>query len=136
MTASQIMVAGFAILIFAGGFLLSMPLCNADGKWLNFMDALFTACSAVCVTGLVTIIPASQFTLIGKLILLLLIQLGGLGIIACTMGAFLILKKQITRIANRTTSAIHAQSTEAIPEALYGVYSPNSFSVRDSPEPP
>ena len=96
MTASQIMVTGFALAIFAGGILLSMPFCNADGHWLRFIDALFTACSAVCVTGLVTIVPATQFTLTGKVILLILIQLGGLGIIACTMGAFLILRKQIT----------------------------------------
>lgn len=96
MTASQIMVSGFALAIVAGGVLLSMPFCNADGHWLRFIDALFTACSAVCVTGLVTIVPAAQFTLTGKLILLFLIQLGGLGIIACTMGTFLILKKQIT----------------------------------------
>ena len=96
MTASQIMVTGFALAILAGGILLSMPFCNADGHWLRFIDALFTACSAVCVTGLVTIVPATQFTLLGKVILLILIQLGGLGIIACTMGAFLILKKQIT----------------------------------------
>ena len=113
MTASQIMVAGFAILIFAGGLLLSMPFCNADGKWLNFLDALFTACSAVCVTGLVTITPAMQFTLAGKLILLLLIQLGGLGIIACTMGAFLILKKQITirsRVMIQDSYDLHTMS--------------------------
>ena len=113
MTASQIMVAGFAILIFAGGLLLSMPFCNADGKWLNFLDALFTACSAVCVTGLVTITPAVQFTLAGKLILLLLIQLGGLGIIACTMGAFLILKKQITirsRVMIQDSYDLHTMS--------------------------
>ena len=96
MTASQIMVTGFALAIFAGGILLSMPFCNTDGHWLRFIDALFTACSAVCVTGLVTIVPATQFTLTGKVILLILIQLGGLGIIACTMGAFLILRKQIT----------------------------------------
>lgn len=96
MTASQIMVTGFALAIFAGGILLSMPFCNADGHWLRFIDALFTACSAVCVTGLVTIVPATQFTLTGKVILLILIQLGGLGIIACTMGTFLILRKQIT----------------------------------------
>ena len=96
MTASQIMVTGFALAIFTGGILLSMPFCNADGHWLRFIDALFTACSAVCVTGLVTIVPATQFTLTGKVILLILIQLGGLGIIACTMGTFLILRKQIT----------------------------------------
>lgn len=96
MSASQIMMAGFAAAIFFGGFLLSLPFCNADGKWLNYLDALFTSCSAVCVTGLVTIVPATQFSLLGKVILLLLIQLGGLGIIVCTMGAFLILRKQIT----------------------------------------
>lgn len=96
MTASQIMVAGFALVIFLGGVLLCLPVCNADGKWLNFIDALFTSCSAVCVTGLVTIVPATQFTMLGKIILLLLIQLGGLGIIACTMGVFLILRRQIT----------------------------------------
>ena len=59
MTASQIMVTGFALAIFAGGILLSMPFCNTDGHWLRFIDALFTACSAVCVTGLVTIVPAT-----------------------------------------------------------------------------
>ncbi len=96
MTASLIMVLGFALAILLGGVLLAMPFSNAGGRWLRFDDALFTSCSAVCVTGLVTIVPASQFSAVGKLILLFLIQLGGLGIIACTMGAFLILKKQIT----------------------------------------
>lgn len=96
MSASQIMVVGFAAAILLGGILLSLPVCNADGEWLTFIDALFTSCTAVCVTGLVTIVPATQFSLIGKVVLLILIQLGGLGIIACTMGAFLILHKQIT----------------------------------------
>jgi trk system potassium uptake protein TrkH len=96
MTASQIMVVGFALLILVGGILLALPVCNADGQWLNFIDALFTSCTAVCVTGLVTIVPATQFTMLGKVILLVLIQIGGLGIIVCTMSAFLILHRQIT----------------------------------------
>lgn len=96
MAASHVMVTGFAAAILLGGILLSLPVCNADGRWLNFLDALFTSCSAVCVTGLVTIVPASQFSLPGKLILLVLIQFGGFGIIACTMGIFVILRKQIT----------------------------------------
>ncbi len=90
------MAVGFAAAILAGGLVLCLPVCNAGGQWLNFLDALFTACSAVCVTGLMTVVPAAQFSLFGKLVLLLLIQLGGLGIIACTMGAFLILRRQIT----------------------------------------
>jgi trk system potassium uptake protein TrkH len=96
MTAGHMMAVGFAAAILAGGVLLSLPVCNADGHFLAFEDALFTACSAVCVTGLVTIVPATQFSLFGKMILLLLIQFGGLGIIACTMGAFLILRRKIT----------------------------------------
>lgn len=94
--ASEIMIVGFAAAILLGGFLLSLPICNAKGSWLNFMDALFTSCTCVCVTGLITIVPATQFTLLGKVIMLLLIQFGGLGIIACTMGTFLLLRKQIT----------------------------------------
>lgn len=94
------MASGFAIVILLGGILLALPVCNAGGRWLNFIDALFTSCSAVCVTGLVTIVPATQFTMMGKIVLLILIQFGGLGIIACTMGAFLILRRQIT-IRNR-----------------------------------
>jgi trk system potassium uptake protein TrkH len=90
------MVVGFALLILCGALLLSLPVCNADGQWLNFVDALFTACTCVCVTGLVTIVPATQFNLLGKSILLVLIQIGGLGIIVCTMAVFLILRKQIT----------------------------------------
>ncbi len=96
LSASQIMMVGFAAAILAGSFLLALPICNTDGQWLNYLDALFTSCTAVCVTGLVTIVPATQFTLLGKIILLILIQLGGLGIIVCTMWIFLIFKKQIT----------------------------------------
>lgn len=96
MTASQIMIVGFAAAILLGGILLSFPVSNADGRWLDFVDALFTSCTCVCVTGLVTVVPAEQFSFLGKLIMLLLIQFGGLGIIACAMGAFLILRRQIT----------------------------------------
>ena len=48
--------------------LLSLPVCNADGHFLAFEDALFTSCSAVCVTGLVTVVPAAQFNMLGKLL--------------------------------------------------------------------
>ena len=96
MTSGQIMAAGFAAAILVGGVLLSLPVCNADGHFLAFEDALFTSCSAVCVTGLMTVVPAAQFNMLGKLLILFLIQMGGFGIIAFTMGAFLVLKKQIT----------------------------------------
>lgn len=90
----QIVALGFLGVILLGAVLLWMPFSNQTP--IAFMDALFTSVTAVCVTGLVTIVPAAQFTAAGKIILLLLIQIGGLGVIACTMAFFLILRRKIT----------------------------------------
>lgn len=90
----QLLVIGFLGVILLGAVLLWLPICNE--KPIAFKDALFTSTTAVCVTGLATITPATQFTLIGKVILLLLIQIGGLGVIACATAFFLILKRKIT----------------------------------------
>ena len=67
---TQVMVFGFLALILVGACILMLPICNANGKWLNFPDALFTSCTCVCVTGLVTVVPAFQFTFLGKLVML------------------------------------------------------------------
>lgn len=90
----RILTVGFFGVILAGAFLLWLPICNQEP--IAFMDALFTSTSAVCVTGLVTIVPAAQFTVVGKVVLLILIQIGGLGIIGCATAFFLLLKKRIT----------------------------------------
>lgn len=90
----KILVAGFLLVILTGAVLLWLPVSNQQP--IAFLDALFTSTSAVCVTGLVTIVPQTQFTLFGKVILLALIQVGGLGIIACVAAFFLILRRQIT----------------------------------------
>ena len=71
---------GFAILILIGGFLLSLPISNRDGQWLSAVDSIFTSTSAVCVTGLIVVDTAVQFTVFGQIVLLCLIQIGGLGI--------------------------------------------------------
>ena len=84
----KILVVGFLGVIFLGGFLLWLPICNQQP--IAFLDALFTSVTAVCVTGLITITPATQFTLLGKIILLLLIQIGGLGVIGCATAFFLL----------------------------------------------
>ena len=90
----QITALGFLSVIFLGGVLLYLPVSNTQP--ITFLDALFTSVTSVCVTGLVTVTPASQFTLFGKIILLLLIQIGGLGVIACTTVFFFLLRKKIT----------------------------------------
>ena len=94
LSTMQILALGFLGTILLGGVLLYLPICNEQP--ITFLDALFTSVTAVCVTGLVTIVPATQFTLLGKVILLILIQIGGLGIIACVTGFFVILKRRIT----------------------------------------
>ena len=89
-----IVALGFMGIILAGGLLLWLPFSNRQP--ISFLDALFTAVTCVCVTGLVTVVPATQFTLIGKGIMLVLIQIGGLGVIACTSAFFLLLRKKIS----------------------------------------
>jgi len=90
----QIIAFGFLGVIFLGSILLYLPISNQEP--IAYLDALFVSVSAVCVTGLVTVFPAAQFTLFGKVVLLGLIQIGGLGVIACTMAVFLAIRKKIT----------------------------------------
>ncbi|MEZ3470666.1 MAG: potassium transporter KtrB, partial [Schaedlerella sp.] len=90
----RVTAAGFLGVILLGAALLSLPVSNTQP--ITFTDALFTSATSVCVTGLVTVVPASQFTLFGKVILLLLIQIGGLGVIACGTLFLFLLNKKIT----------------------------------------
>ena len=87
----QVLVIGFALVIVIGGALLSMPFANRDGQGLPFIDGLFTATSATCVTGLVVYDTYTQFSLPGQAIILVLIQIGGLGFmfVAITFSLFL-----------------------------------------------
>lgn len=94
LSTMQIIALGFFGVIFLGGLILWIPVCNQ--KPIAFIDALFTSVTSVCVTGLVTVVPAEQFTLLGKVVVLVLIQIGGLGVIACTAAFFLLLRKRIT----------------------------------------
>ena len=95
LSPSMQILLGFIGIILIGTFLLSMPISNNDGKWLNFVDSLFTSTSAVCVTGLIVVDTAVQFSLFGQFVIMFLIQIGGLGIVALTSFIFLILRKKI-----------------------------------------
>ena len=70
---------GFALIILVGGLLLTLPVANRNGVGIPFLSALFTSASATCVTGLVLYDTWTQFSALGQLIILLLIQIGGLG---------------------------------------------------------
>jgi len=77
----KILAGSFTVLIFVGSVLLMLPEATVDGKGLSLIDALFTSTSAVCVTGLIVVDTATHFTLMGQMVILILIQLGGIGII-------------------------------------------------------
>lgn len=93
---AQILALGFAGLILIGTILLMMPMASKSGRGLDFVNALFTATSAVCITGLVVVDTANNFTLFGQLVILILVQIGGLGIMTTATLVFLILGKKIT----------------------------------------
>lgn len=76
---AQLFISSFLLIIFFGTFLLMLPKATYSG--ISFLDSLFTATSAVCVTGLIVVDTGSYFTLFGQTIILLLIQIGGLGIL-------------------------------------------------------
>ncbi|MFC1795036.1 TrkH family potassium uptake protein [Planctomycetota bacterium] len=79
---TRTLIASFLVLIFSGAGLLMLPAASADGKEsLSFVDALFTATSGTCVTGLIVKDTGQDFSMMGQMVILALIQLGGLGIV-------------------------------------------------------
>lgn len=95
LTATRTIAVGFLGMILIGTLLLMLPISSADGKAAGFLTALFTATSATCVTGLVVVDTYSGWSVFGKVILLALIQTGGLGFM--TIGVFVaaLMKKNI-----------------------------------------
>ena len=95
LTTSQFILIGFLAVIFVGSLLLSLPVSSADGKGIPYIDALFTATTSTCVTGLVTMPTFSTFSTVGHVVILLLIQIGGLGIVAVLSGFMLMLNRRL-----------------------------------------
>ena len=80
-TSFRIIILGFLSVILIGSLMLMLPIAARSGKGASFSDALFTATSAVCVTGLVIHDTATYWSMFGQGIILLLIQIGGMGIV-------------------------------------------------------
>lgn len=92
---AHILLLGFMGLILLGTCLLMIPFATSDRHHLSFIDALFEATSAVCVTGLVVVDTGTTFTFFGEMVLLVLIQLGGWGFMTSGILMFIILGKKI-----------------------------------------
>lgn len=95
LSTTQLIMISFLAVILVGSLLLVLPISSADGKSVSYVDALFTATTATCVTGLVTLPTVSTWSVFGQVVILCLIQLGGLGIITVMSGFMIALHKKI-----------------------------------------
>lgn len=98
----QIIILGFAFVIFAGCFLLMLPWATAEPGGAPFLDALFTSTSAVCVTGLVIYDTATYWSFWGQAVILILIQIGGMGVVTVAVATFMFSGRKIG-LAQRST---------------------------------
>jgi trk system potassium uptake protein len=94
MTVSRTICLGFIAVILAGTALLMMPFATSSGQWNNPIVALFTATSAVCVTGHVVVDTATYFSGVGQFVIMLLVQIGGLGYMTVTTFLLLLLGRR------------------------------------------
>lgn len=95
LSTTQTILLSFLITVLLGSLLLSLPISTADGERIPYVDALFTATTSVCVTGLVTVPTFSTWSIFGQVVILLLIQIGGLGVITIMSGFMLMLHKKM-----------------------------------------
>lgn len=94
-THARKIAIGFFIIIIAGTFLLTLPISGRSGEWTNPVDALFTATSATCVTGLAVFDTYQYWSVFGQIVIITLIQIGGLGFITFGVGFSIFFKQRI-----------------------------------------
>ncbi len=102
LSSFQLILLGFIFVIFIGGLLLTLPISNNERVWTKFSDALFTSTSATCVTGLVVFDTATYWSIFGKIIILILIQIGGMGVVTVAV-SFAILSGRKIGLFSRGT---------------------------------
>lgn len=120
-TPERILPATFFLLCLTGGIILYLPFCSPHG--VSFLDAMFTAVSAVCVTGLSVVSVSDKFTGVGQLVLLLLIQAGGLGIMSISSIIFILLGKRMSLTHEKNARNIfEAESKEEIKKSLIRIF--------------
>lgn len=95
LSTTQKIMFSFLVVIFIGSLLLSLPISTKNGETVPYIDALFTATTATCVTGLVTLPTVSTWSVFGQVIILILIQIGGLGVITIITGVFVGMHKRM-----------------------------------------
>lgn len=95
LSTTQIIMLSFLAVIFIGSLILTLPISTVEGSRVSYSDALFTATTATCVTGLVTLPTVTTWSFFGQVVILCLIQLGGLGVVTVVSGFMIALHKKI-----------------------------------------
>ena len=124
--SSQIIIGGFLLLILIGAGLLCLPAASAEGTATSFRDALFTSVSATCVTGLVTLDTATHWSFFGQAVILVLIQIGGMGVVTIALA---VVKLSGRKIGLRQRSTM--QESISAPQ-VGGIVRMTGFIVRVS----
>lgn len=111
----QLLAIGFLALIFIGGTILCLPVSSADGSFTNYLDSIFTAVSAVSLTGLVTVDTGTHWSTFGKVIIIIMIQIGGLAFMSVSTYIVMRLGKKISSKGNiPTAESINAYSIKGL----------------------
>lgn len=95
LTSFQVIVYGFALVILTGSLFLMLPMATRDGQGASFLDAIFTSTSAVCVTGLVVHDTATYWSAFGQTVIILLIQIGGMGVVTVAAAVTMVSGRKI-----------------------------------------
>ena len=122
-STTQIILISFLVVILIGSILLSLPISSRRGESISYIDALFTATTSTCVTGLVTVATYSTWSNFGQVIILILIQIGGLGVIAF-MSAFMIIINKKFRLKDNLLiqDAFNLNSMEGLKKFIKHVF--------------
>lgn len=96
LSGTQMIALGFLGVILAGALLLTLPCMNREGIWTPFVDALFMSTTSVCVTGLTLVNVYEYWNIFGQIVILLLIQIGGIGVVAMSILFMMIFRKKVS----------------------------------------
>ena len=120
---AQIMAMGFILVIMSGTFLLMLPFASKTGQVTHFMDALFTSVSASCVTGLVVMDTFTHWTLFGQIVILCMIQVGGLGVITISAIVYSVFGQRIgLNMRNMIQESTYAFQLGGIVKSLQRIF--------------
>ena len=111
MSPFQIILLGFAAIILTGSLLLCLPFASKSGEWTPFINSLFTATSATCVTGLITYDTAMHWSVFGQIVIIVLIQIGGMGVISVATAFAILTGKKIGLFGRNTIKEAIAAPT-------------------------